>query len=408
MHHDKISSVSSRMSQRIISALETDEGEALEVQLELDSHADSPVLGIHAHIVSYTGNYVKVSGFVDSLGKKKCVPIVDAVIAYDCDVTGNSSLMYICNALYIPEMKYHLMHPFLMCLAGILVDECPKFLAKRVSINNHSVFFPDKNIRIPLFLRGIISYFPCRRATSDELNDNSMLVLDLTPIVLDLTPIASEWNPHDAKYSDLEASMIDYKGEIREQGEISNHQLMSIGVAGCEPVLKELNRCLDVGSFAADLQVVASVGTYDWKQTMGYDVGEQSEARNNISGVNSSRRRGSVDAQELAELWKIGLAAAKRTLDTCTQLLVRSSQDPTLNKRFSSSDQCRRYSNQVAANVFMDTFFTSQPERRGSKGGTRSQRGFGCAQQVFITDFNHTHVLVPLHKKEDVPFAVKS
>jgi hypothetical protein len=346
------------MSQRIISALETDEGEGLEARLELDSHADSPVLGIHAHIVSYTGNYVTVSGFVDSLGKKKRVPIVDAVIAYDCDVTGDSSLMYICNALYIPEMKYHLMHPFIMRLAGILVDECPKFLAKRASINNHSVFFPDKNIRIPLFLRGIVSYFPCRRPTSDELNDNSMLVLDLTPR-------ASEWNPHDTKYSDLEASMIDYKGGIREQKEISNHQLMSVGVTGCEPVLKEMNRCLDVGSFAADLQVIASVGTYDWKQTMRYDAGERLEALN-VSGVNSSRRRGSVDPQELAELWKIGLDAAKRTLDTCTQLLVRSSQDPTLNKRFSSSDRRLRY-NRVSANVFMDTFFTSQPERRGSK-----------------------------------------
>jgi hypothetical protein len=44
------------MSLAIISALETDEGEELEVRMELDSHADSPVLGIHAHIVSYTGN----------------------------------------------------------------------------------------------------------------------------------------------------------------------------------------------------------------------------------------------------------------------------------------------------------------------------------------------------------------
>lgn len=84
-----MSSVSSRMSHAIISTLETDEGED-EIRMELDSHADSLVLGLHANIIAYTGNYVTVSGFVDSLGQKKQVPIVDATIAYDCDVTGNT------------------------------------------------------------------------------------------------------------------------------------------------------------------------------------------------------------------------------------------------------------------------------------------------------------------------------
>jgi hypothetical protein len=249
--------------------------------MELDSHADSPVLGIHAHIVSYTGNYVTVSGFVDSLGHKKRVPIVDAVIAYDCDVTGKTSLMYICNALYIPEMRYHLLPPFIMRLAGLLVDECPKFLAKRASIRNHSVFFPDNNIRIPLFLRGIVSYFPCRRPTSEELNDDSMLVLDLTPR-------ASEWNPHDMKYSELEASMIDYKGAIREQKEISRHHLMSVAMGDGDPVLRGVDRYLDVGSFASDLQMIASVGVYDWNQLTTHNINEHT-GMHKTCGVKSSQ-----------------------------------------------------------------------------------------------------------------------
>ena len=80
--------------------IETDEGEN-EVRMELDSHADSPVLGVHTNIIAYTGHHVTVSGFVDSLGQKKRVPIVDATIAYDCDITGQTYLLYMCNALYM-------------------------------------------------------------------------------------------------------------------------------------------------------------------------------------------------------------------------------------------------------------------------------------------------------------------
>jgi hypothetical protein len=85
-----------------------------------------------------------------------------------------------------------------MRLAGLLVDKCPKFLARQATIANHSVYFPNHNVRIPLYpLRGNASCFPCQGPISEELDDDSILVLDLTPK-------ASEWNdPHDEKYSEL-------------------------------------------------------------------------------------------------------------------------------------------------------------------------------------------------------------
>jgi hypothetical protein len=85
------------MAQAIIAALESGERGENEARAELDSHADSPVVGIHAHVVNYTGSHVTVSRFTDSLGKKKAVPIVDAVVAYDCDMTGNTHLLVLHN-----------------------------------------------------------------------------------------------------------------------------------------------------------------------------------------------------------------------------------------------------------------------------------------------------------------------
>ena len=113
--------------------------------IELDSHADSPVVGNCARIIERTGKFVSVSGFTDKLGKPMRVQVVHACVLYECDQPGKKYLMMIRNALYVPEMKECLLHPIMMRLVGIDVDECPKFLSKSPSILNHSVFVKRNN-----------------------------------------------------------------------------------------------------------------------------------------------------------------------------------------------------------------------------------------------------------------------
>ena len=99
-------------------------------RLELDSHADSPVVGRGAHILSYTNKKVSVAGFTSELGTPLTVPVVNAAIAYDCNKTGEVYILVICNALYLRNLETHLIPPFIMRLAGVEIDECPRFLAK--------------------------------------------------------------------------------------------------------------------------------------------------------------------------------------------------------------------------------------------------------------------------------------
>ena len=50
---------------------------------ELDSHADSPVVGKYAWILEDTGRRASVTGFTSDIGKPMSVPVVNAAVVYD-------------------------------------------------------------------------------------------------------------------------------------------------------------------------------------------------------------------------------------------------------------------------------------------------------------------------------------
>ena len=177
------------------------------IRLELDSHADSPAVGRGAHVLEYTGRKVTVSGFTDALGEPMSVDVVHAVITYDCPISGSSYPMLISNALLVPSVDCCLINPFMMRLAGVQVDECPKFLSPIPSVINHSIYFPEIDLRIPLMLEGIVSYLLCRRPHQNEYND--------TESFLYVTPMTENWDPHVRMYSDQEMPMMDSNGDMK-------------------------------------------------------------------------------------------------------------------------------------------------------------------------------------------------
>ena len=184
-----------------IATANTDEREDESTTLELDSHADSPVVGAHARIISKTGDKVSVRGFCDEIGKPILVEVVDAVLIYDCQYTGESILLVLRNALHIPSMKVSLIPPFMMRLAGLDVNECPKVLASQTTGYHHSIYSKQDDILIPLKLDGIISYIQCRMPQNDELANNEKCI--------ELTPKMKQWNPHDVTYHEQEEAMMD-------------------------------------------------------------------------------------------------------------------------------------------------------------------------------------------------------
>jgi hypothetical protein len=72
-------------------------------QSELDSHTDMCVAGANTRVTDYTDIKVSVSPFSDSYEAIKDVPIVTVATAWDDPATGEVTVLYIHEALYIGD-----------------------------------------------------------------------------------------------------------------------------------------------------------------------------------------------------------------------------------------------------------------------------------------------------------------
>ena len=87
--------ISDTLRNRIVAEIESGGDSS---SLELDSHADSPVVGSEAVIIRTHDRKVRVNGFTPELGSKT-VDVVDAEITYECEFTSKVLIMIIRNRL---------------------------------------------------------------------------------------------------------------------------------------------------------------------------------------------------------------------------------------------------------------------------------------------------------------------
>ena len=138
---------------------------------KLDSHANMVVIGAQGAIIKNMGNYADVNGFSPDVGTMSRVPIVDAVLGYDCPIYGKTTLLVARNALFVESMDHNLIPHFIMREAGLEVDEQAKIHAKDASKNNHSVYSHEIGLSIALQLDGIFSIFKTRKLSNEEITE---------------------------------------------------------------------------------------------------------------------------------------------------------------------------------------------------------------------------------------------
>ena len=117
--------------------------------------------------------------------------------------------MVIRNGLHLREMKNNLLSTFIMRLAGLEVNEQPKFMTRNLTTKHHLIYFKGISIRLPLAIKGIVSFLPTSKLSQEEY-------LNITTR-LELTPPFTEWDPHNPSYEISENCMMDYDGNINSK-----------------------------------------------------------------------------------------------------------------------------------------------------------------------------------------------
>ena len=126
------------------------------------------VVGNNCQIIEDTGMTVQVKPFTEQCQTLDSVPIVNAVIKYTCPVSDESYLLMIMNVIHVPSMQHNLIPPFILREAGIIVNDVPKIHKKAPTNDDHCIIVEEHNLKIPLRLTGMFSYFESTKPSQDE------------------------------------------------------------------------------------------------------------------------------------------------------------------------------------------------------------------------------------------------
>ena len=170
---------------------------------ELDSHANMPVIGRNARVISTSDKTCDVKAFSPEIRPLK-VKMVDAAVEYICPYSGQSYILVIRNGLYVPSMAHNLIPPFIMREVGIRVNDTAKIHLSNPTEEDHAIIFAEENFRIPLRLNGIFSFFETEKPSVASLNDGENVFV--------LTP--EKWNPFNGAFASSEDSMLDQMGNM--------------------------------------------------------------------------------------------------------------------------------------------------------------------------------------------------
>lgn len=144
-------------------------------------------------------------------------PVKDAAVAYDCPDTGKTWILIGRNVLHIKGMQDNLMSPFVMREGGVIVNEKPKIHCENPTVDDHCISFHSCDLRIPLSLTGVFSYFQTRMPTVGELESCDKVFI---------TPDSSDWNPNCTSFAENEESRTNFHGEISEPNRWLNDPML--------------------------------------------------------------------------------------------------------------------------------------------------------------------------------------
>jgi hypothetical protein len=165
-----------------------------EAKAELDSHADTTVAGSTCRVLEFTENFCDVFPFSENYEPMKQVPIAKVATAYDHPSSGETFILVFGQAIYLGDKLEHtLICPNQARYNGVVVDDVPRHLSHD-NKSTHSLYFPDQDVRLPLQLKGVISYLNTRYPSQQEVDNCRWLVVTND----------ANWDPYDDSFAEQE------------------------------------------------------------------------------------------------------------------------------------------------------------------------------------------------------------
>ena len=407
---------STHLYHKIVASMEVDVEMDGESRTELDSHANMTVVRREALIVEKSGKTVEVSPFTPDYKPIK-VEVVNAVVQYDSPLDGREYMLVIQNALCVPSMSNNLIPPFIMRENRIIVNECAKIHCEDPTREDHAIIFKGYDLRIPLQLHGIFSYFVTRKPDVESFVDAHEPLNCATEIY---THTPTRWNPHTDAYALNEESIIDWEGNIKDRNHCdvkivldkigdeyqNQYKISSMEAQHVDEILKVRSQHNNNNVFkSSKLSIILSVlcphlltSMIEAQTNLGSDVinigamncydgnyldnGDDAikedeipkmmdmiqDAMNGLgseedmdaffaSSVHGGPEVG-IDARHLSKVWRISYEDAKRTIDATTQHGTHY-PNPVMNQNYTTNDRMLRY-RRINQYFFMDTFFATK------------------------------------------------
>ena len=365
-----------------------------ETTLELDSHADTSVLGGGALVIADFNEPVNIQGYDPSLGTKTYRTITGAV-GY-CDPTNGSTYhLVIHQAISIPDLDHHLLSPMQCRVADVEVNDCPKFLTNNPTEDSHCIIAHDEHgarVVLPLILRGVTSALNVHNITEQDWIREAALCITLTDKDL-------HWNPNSSIFEEQESAISDSFTGLLTRFANGRKQTLIVNQVTASTTVDSINIYSD-DNFGAVLESHAHI-TVAQLSHLPHDA-NVAEMHNSVNryGTISSKKRKQVDGDTLARRWAIPTDKARATIRKTTQRGVRSTLHPTLSRRYPTNDRMMRYK-RMPQPVFTDTLFSGCVSAAGMKCAQSHCTSFGWSRCYPMKSKGEAHETLSLMFKRD-------
>ena len=170
-------------------------------QVELDSHADTWVVGDNCLVIHDHNRPVKVYSY-DPKDGHKSAKTVDTKVGYQDPQNGQKFILMIQQGICIDGLVNHLLCPMQCHLNGVQISEVLKFLAENLSETTHAIELVGPvntahPLIIPIQLNGVTSYFDVFSPSVAEYENDDVPKIHFTAVE---TP----WDPSTSEYSEQE------------------------------------------------------------------------------------------------------------------------------------------------------------------------------------------------------------